>query len=192
MESFKFDVDLDNKPADLDNPFPKIGVKGRASSMERRSMKPSFTNILWLEAQNTALEKQKKLEDLIVYMQATLENGGNVKSKQMTAKSMKIYMDNILEAINNMEKHTITKEESKKTSVLKNNATTGQLGKDYKFYTQINLKSGRERHSHSPNVPPSMRTNFRRPSSGDFGGKGSRSNSYINSQRSNSQNGGET
>lgn len=187
MESFKLDVDLDNKPADLDNPFPKMGFRERASSMERRPLKPSFTNVLWEQAHKTGLEKQVKLENLIVYMRGTLEKGGNEKSKQMTAKSMKIYMDNIIEAINSMEKHAITKEEIKKTSVFKNKATAGQLGKDYKFFEEMNLKSGRARLSHSPNVPPSKRTSLRRPSSGDFGGQGVRSNSYINSQRSNSQ-----
>ena len=77
----------------------------------------------------------------------------------MTARTMKTSMNNLINAIEEMDRLAKTKQEKKATSLLKKRvAVTGELGCEYYFLEQIHLKNRKT--NLSVTVPPSRRASL--------------------------------
>ena len=71
----------------------------------------------------------------------------------MTIKSMKISRTALITAINEMEDCSITKEEKQKSISMRTKATSGELGRECKFFEQmasVGEGTDRRRSSKSP------------------------------------------
>ena len=101
----------------------------------------------------------------------------------MTFKSAKISMQQMTQSVEKLEQLAVTQDQVRTTRSLKVLITTGDIGRDFTFFEQMNLEGGGRRSSKGPSVPVSRRSSAARGYSANQKRNSSRA---LSSNRSNS------